>query len=287
MEGCLTWCWQIFLMLWRYRLARQLKLNQSAVFINVMLELSIPHLVSRQEVYLKNSVDWELVIRDVQGLNWNEIIRSPWPASSLNEVLSRVISDRVPKWTIVVKTGDKPWFGELCVLVHRAKHLAYRVWSCIVKCRLIGKSIGWLVVVLSWSMKTLNEHSQNGASYSWRMHQIYGSCGLQWRQWLLTVPHYHTHTELHRSQAVPPRHHFLLHTCIADLLHKEVKPLRELIPQFRFVALRCTQIEKVSTRWLQRSGESLAVGKNLHACQAPYSLRMQSTFGIYTHWKLN
>ena len=30
-------------------------------------------------------------------------------------------------------------------------------------CRLIGKSIGRLAVVVNWSMKTLNRHSRNGA----------------------------------------------------------------------------------------------------------------------------
>ena len=43
--------------------------DQSATFIDVVLEQSIPHLVCRQEVYLKNSVDWELVKGDVKGLN--------------------------------------------------------------------------------------------------------------------------------------------------------------------------------------------------------------------------
>ena len=54
-------------------------LDHSAVFIDVVLEQPIPHLVCRHEVYLKNSVDWKLVRGDVKGLNWNGIIRSPFP----------------------------------------------------------------------------------------------------------------------------------------------------------------------------------------------------------------
>ena len=65
----------------------------------------------------------------MKGPNWNRIIRSPCPASSLNEALLRVIKDRVSKWTIVVKTGDKPWFDDRCVLAHGTKPRAYRVWS--------------------------------------------------------------------------------------------------------------------------------------------------------------
>ena len=34
--------------------------DQSAVFIDTVLEKPILHLVCRQEVYLKNSVDWKL-----------------------------------------------------------------------------------------------------------------------------------------------------------------------------------------------------------------------------------
>ena len=90
-----------------------------------MLEQPIPYLVCRQEVYRKNSVNWELVKGDVKGPNWNGIIKSPCPRSSLHEALLRVIRNRVHKRTIVVKTGDKPWFDDRCVLVHRAKQRAY------------------------------------------------------------------------------------------------------------------------------------------------------------------
>ena len=50
--------------------------DHSGVFIDVMLELPIPHLVCRQEIFLKNSVHWELVIGNVKSLNWNRIIMS-------------------------------------------------------------------------------------------------------------------------------------------------------------------------------------------------------------------
>ena len=57
----------------------------------------------RLEVYLKNSVDLELVRVDVKGRNWNGIIRSPCMVSLLNAVLKCVISDKVPKRMIVVR----------------------------------------------------------------------------------------------------------------------------------------------------------------------------------------
>ena len=55
---------------------------------------------------MKNSANWELVRRDVKGLNLNEIIRSSCPVSSLNETLLHVIRDRAPKQTIVIRTSD-------------------------------------------------------------------------------------------------------------------------------------------------------------------------------------
>ena len=74
-------------------------------------------------------MDKELVRGDLKGLNWNHIIRSPCPVSSLNEALMRVIRDRVPNRTIVVRTADKTWFNDRCVLAYRARQSACTVCS--------------------------------------------------------------------------------------------------------------------------------------------------------------
>ena len=95
--------------------------DHSAVFIDVFLEQPHPYLVHRQEVYLKNSSDWDHLIEDEKGLNWNEIFRSPCPVSLLNEALLCVIKDRIPKRTIGVRTRVKPWFDDRCDLTHPAK----------------------------------------------------------------------------------------------------------------------------------------------------------------------
>ena len=65
----------------------------------------------------------------MKGLNWNGIIKSPCPVSLFNDALLRVIRDRVPKRTIVVRTGGKPWFDDRYALAHCAKQRAYEVWS--------------------------------------------------------------------------------------------------------------------------------------------------------------
>ena len=66
-----------------------------------------------------NSLNWELIRRDVNGYNWNGIIRYPCSVLSLHETLFRFIGDGVSKRTIVVSTGDKLWFDGRCVLAHR------------------------------------------------------------------------------------------------------------------------------------------------------------------------
>ena len=50
--------------------------DHSAVFIDVVLEQLILHLVCRQEVYLKYSRDWGMVGGAVKGLNYSRIIMS-------------------------------------------------------------------------------------------------------------------------------------------------------------------------------------------------------------------
>ena len=69
-------------------------------------------------------MDRGLLKGDVKGFNWIDIIRFICIAS-----LSRVISDGIPKRTIVVRTGEESWFDDRRVLAHCAKQSSYRVWS--------------------------------------------------------------------------------------------------------------------------------------------------------------
>ena len=171
MEGCLTWCWLMFLMLY----GPVVTSDHSAVFIEVVLEPPIPHLVCMPEVYLQNSVDWELVREDVEDINWNRIFRYPCPVSSLNEALLRGIREfsSGQLWlsgrlysSLGLMTGA-PW-----LIMQSREHIECGV---IAGRRLIGSSIKWHVVVLSWSMEMLNEHSRSGANHSWHMLLIHRS----------------------------------------------------------------------------------------------------------------
>ena len=65
----------------------------------------------------------------MRGLDWNETIRSSCPLSSLTESLLRILSDKVPKLTIMVRTGDRPLSDNRYVLAHCAKQKAYRMQS--------------------------------------------------------------------------------------------------------------------------------------------------------------
>ena len=89
--------------------------NHSFVFIDVVLKQPISQLVCRQEVYLKTSVDWELVREDVK---------------------------------------------------HAAGMESLDQQGVVAGCRLIRNSIGWLVGVLSLSMKTVNKHSRKETNHS-------------------------------------------------------------------------------------------------------------------------
>ena len=51
------------------------------------------------------------------------------PVSTPNEALLRVIRNRVPRRTIVIRPEDKPWLDDRCLLAHRVKQRGYRVWS--------------------------------------------------------------------------------------------------------------------------------------------------------------
>ena len=72
----------------------------------------------------------------------------------------RVIRDSVPKRTIVVRTGGKPWLDDRYVLAHRA------TCGVVVGGRLIERSTGRLVVMLSLCIKILNEQSLNETNHS-------------------------------------------------------------------------------------------------------------------------
>ena len=98
--------------------------------MDTVREQPVPHLVCRQEIGLKNAVDWKLVRGDVKGLHCNKIIKPSCPVSTLNEALLHVVTNRVPKRMTVARTGNQPWFYDQCVVTHRAKQRAYRVWSC-------------------------------------------------------------------------------------------------------------------------------------------------------------
>ena len=145
--------------------------DHSTMIIDVVRDQSIPPLLCMQEVYLKNSVDWRLVRRDGKGLNWNMFIRSSCPTSPLFEALLSVIRDRISKLTVAVRTSDKLWFDDLCVLTHRAQQKVYRVWSRLEEGRLTGRSIGWFVM-LSLCMWMLNKQLRCEVNQSCRMHQI-------------------------------------------------------------------------------------------------------------------
>ena len=68
--------------------------DHSAFIIDVVIMQPILQLECRQEVYLKNTVDWELISGDGKSLGWNESTRSSCLGPSLNEALLRILKMR-------------------------------------------------------------------------------------------------------------------------------------------------------------------------------------------------
>ena len=101
----------------------------------------------------------------MKGLEWNEIIKSPYPASSLNEdccvfLGTEFLSERLWLERVV---SLRLMTGVSWLTVRSKEHI-----ECIVVVgrRLIGRSIGWLVVMLGLRMWKLNEHSLNVVNHS-------------------------------------------------------------------------------------------------------------------------
>ena len=101
--------------------------DYGAVFTDVVIEQPIPHLVYKQEVYLKNSEGRVLVKRDVKDLNLNGSIRSSCLVSSLCEAYCVLLGSIKSSSRRVIRMGDKPWLDDRCVLDHHAKQIAYSV----------------------------------------------------------------------------------------------------------------------------------------------------------------
>ena len=99
--------------------------------LKVSLELRQLNVIttSRREIYLKRNVDWDLVRTDVRDLPWHNILHSPDPIDALNNAFSEIIKRRVPVKSLVLRSGDKPWFNDECRRAHSEKQAAYHSWS--------------------------------------------------------------------------------------------------------------------------------------------------------------
>ena len=110
--------------------------DHSVVFIDVVLVQPILHQVCRQEVYPKNSVDWELIRGDVKGLNWNEFIRFSLARHCCVLLAIEFTSGQLwsEQETSLGLMTDVPW-----LIVRSREHIECGV---VAGRRLIGRSIG-------------------------------------------------------------------------------------------------------------------------------------------------
>ena len=62
---------------------------------------------------------------------WGAIVRSAVMVDVLDAELGRIIEVRVPSIKVRKRSGDEPWFDELCRAAFRRKQAAYHRWRSL------------------------------------------------------------------------------------------------------------------------------------------------------------
>ena len=84
--------------------------------VSIVLDLShgAPGFDLRHEVVLESRENWRAVRLDVAQMPWGVIVRSPVMVVVLVAELGRIVIVRVPSIKVRMRSGDDPWFDELC-----------------------------------------------------------------------------------------------------------------------------------------------------------------------------
>ena len=103
--------------------------DHSVLSVKVRLSQSFPELTVNREVYLKNRVDWDVVVLDVTNIDWSGVFSSDCPITALNTKLLDILKRRVPVKRLRIRSNDKPWFDAECRRAYDQKQTSYRIWS--------------------------------------------------------------------------------------------------------------------------------------------------------------
>lgn len=102
--------------------------DHNAISCQINLQFTVPDITISRKVYLKSQVNWDNVCDDVTNIQWNHIIRSEDPVSSLNNSLLDILQRRVPSKLIKSRMKDKAWFNDNCKRAYNNKQSAYHRW---------------------------------------------------------------------------------------------------------------------------------------------------------------
>ncbi|KAK3894304.1 hypothetical protein Pcinc_001927 [Petrolisthes cinctipes] len=102
--------------------------DHNSISCKINLEFTVPDITITRKVYLKSRVNWDNVCDDVTNIQWNHILRSDDPVSSLNNSLLEILNRRVPSKLIKSRIKDKAWFDDDCKRAFNNKQAAYHRW---------------------------------------------------------------------------------------------------------------------------------------------------------------
>ena len=103
--------------------------DHSSISTTILTHQHVPNFCVSKTVYQKSRISWDTIRDAFSNLPWSVIIGSDQPVTLLNQHISSIIQQHVPKTTIKIRNNDEPWFDDLCRLKFDQKQTAYLRWN--------------------------------------------------------------------------------------------------------------------------------------------------------------
>ena len=103
--------------------------DHSSISTTILTHQHVPNFCVSKTVYQKSRIAWDSVRDAFTNLPWSEVIGSDHPVTLLNQHISSIIRQHVPKTTIKIRNNDEPWFDKHCRLAFDRKQTAYLRWN--------------------------------------------------------------------------------------------------------------------------------------------------------------
>ena len=101
--------------------------DHCTISCKVTTNAPMPDITFSRKVFIKSRADWVGVRADVQSIRWGDVYGAVCPITHLNQLLTGIISRRIPSKIIKTRMNDKPWFNDTCLQAFRDKQTAYRL----------------------------------------------------------------------------------------------------------------------------------------------------------------